>query len=523
MHRMKEGGNRTAQMPFWLIAGFYGVLMTVIVVLCVFFSGIDYAWKTVDRLGIPNVLLLLIGICLLLLLYRVFLELDRPKFQEHRKMLNISLAAVSLIFLFLQIYMVREYYFYTGWDAGTVLSAAVGVATGHSLNDYQYYLSAYPNNLMIIWIYALVAKAAVRMGLEAQAYYVVLVFQCVVCWATGLLVYYVALCLKKRYALAYFAYTIYLLLVGLSPWVAIPYTDAVALIFPMAVLALYVQKPEKPAFLALKWFLIAGVSWMGFKIKPQVLILTIAIVIVQFASLLWEKKRSRRIMGTGMAAFFVGICCAVLLSRVMVGSLDVEINPEQSFGLPHYFMMGLNTESMGVYENQDVKYSESFPTVEERRRMDLVLAGERLREMGPGGLMRQLHRKVLTNYNDGTFCWGGEGAFYDEILEEKDGWLSPFLRNLYYNGEQEGRYYRYWNCFAQLLWLAILTMSILAVWKLKDPDTAVMLLAIVGVSLFQIIFEARGRYLYHYAPVYVMLAVIGVDRLWRLLRKQNED
>lgn len=514
MHRMKEENNRTAQLPFLLIAGFYGALMTVIVVLCVFFSGIDYAWKTVDRLGIPNVLLLLMGICLLLLLYRIFLELDRPKFQEHRKMLNISLAAVSLIFLFLQIYMVRQYYFYTGWDAGTVLSAAVEAAAGRSLNGYQHYLSAYPNNLMIIRIYALVVKAAVRMGLEA--YYAVLVFQCVLCWATGLLVYHVALRLRKRYACGCFAYAVYLLLVGLSPWAAIPYTDAVALIFPMTVLALYVQKWEKPAFLALKWFLIAGVSWMGFKIKPQVLILTIAIVIVQFALFLWEKKSSRRVMGTGMTAFAAGIFCAVLLSRALVGTLDVEIDPEQSFGLPHYFMMGLNTEFMGVYAHPDVQYSESFPTVEERTKMDFKLAGERLREMGPGGLMRQLHRKVLTNYNDGTFCWGGEGAFYDEVLAEKDGWLSPFLRNLYYNGEQEGRYYRYWSCFAQLLWLAILTVSILAVWKLKDPATAVMLLAIVGVSLFQIIFEARGRYLYHYAPVYVLLAAVGVDRL-RLL------
>ena len=45
--------------------------------------------------------------------------------------------------------------------------------------------------------------------------------------------------------------------------------------------------------------------------------------------------------------------------------------------------------------------------------------------------------------------------------------------------------------------------------------------AILGLTLFELLFEARARYLFGYAPVYVMLAGVGLAGLTgRMFRRE---
>lgn len=41
------------------------------------------------------------------------------------------------------------------------------------------------------------------------------------------------------------------------------------------------------------------------------------------------------------------------------------------------------------------------------------------------------------------------------------------------------------------------------------------MLAIIGLTLFELIFEARARYLYTYVPLYIVLAIYGVSFISR--------
>lgn len=51
-----------------------------------------------------------------------------------------------------------------------------------------------------------------------------------------------------------------------------------------------------------------------------------------------------------------------------------------------------------------------------------------------------------------------------------------------------------------------------------------MMLSIIGLTIFELLFEARARYLFTYAPVYIILGTLG---LWKLLsckiQKGNEQ
>lgn len=128
----------------------------------------------------------------------------------------------------------------------------------------------------------------------------------------------------------------------------------------------------------------------------------------------------------------------------------------------------------------------------------------------------------MSVYNNGTFAWGKEGNFWRNVHEEKNTLVSPFLRNIYY---EDGKYNRHFQQFEQIVWLFVLVCCLLSgVMNLRNKDDKspvymVLILAILGLTVFEILFEARARYLYIYAPIYVIVATIGMERLYRRVCK----
>ena len=47
----------------------------------------------------------------------------------------------------------------------------------------------------------------------------------------------------------------------------------------------------------------------------------------------------------------------------------------------------------------------------------------------------------------------------------------------------------------------------------RDERVAVLMLALIALTLFETLFEARARYLFIFAPLYITLAVCGVQAL----------
>ena len=47
------------------------------------------------------------------------------------------------------------------------------------------------------------------------------------------------------------------------------------------------------------------------------------------------------------------------------------------------------------------------------------------------------------------------------------------------------------------------------------------MLSIAGLTLFEVLFEARARYLYTYAPVFCILAANGIEKLNSEIKKKN--
>ena len=124
----------------------------------------------------------------------------------------------------------------------------------------------------------------------------------------------------------------------------------------------------------------------------------------------------------------------------------------------------------------------------------------------------------FSSYDDGTFCWGGEGVFYKEVLPEKT-MFSSLIRNIYYNREYMGAYFKYFYSFMKMLWLSVLCISLFSgIFKTTNHILLVCMLTLIGLTIFEQIFEARARYIYIYVPIYILLVPVGMMNLKKIIR-----
>lgn len=443
-----------------------------------------------------NGLLLICGVLGILLLYCACVRIP-----EDRK-LSVIILICGIVFLGLQIVLVLSYYFETDWDVQGIVAAAEQFARREKVTAYPF--SRFPNNLIMTILYSRVFRIAFTLGLSRDAgYQMILVIQCLIFFAAGQLTFHTARRLTGKNAAAVAAYVVYLALIGLSPWVSILYSDALGLFFPITILWLYTQIPErkKPA---LFWCLIGFFSFVGYKIKPTAMIALIAIILLELINALRRKN--------GRALLFVlgGLLAGMAVCSALVYLSGYEVDKERAFGPAHFFAMGLNEESGGAWAEEDHIYSMTFPTVKERTRGDLELAKTRLREMGPRGVCEHLIKKIRSYYNDGTFTWAGEGTFFYLIREETDPILSPWIRSFYY---RDGENYALFTTFEQAVWLGVLLLTVFSAFSQPNAGRAVTALSLLGMLAYSILFETRARYLFIYGPYYILLSVLGVCAL----------
>jgi len=400
------------------------------------------------------------------------------------------------ILLLIQLVLCFHAYFITGWDVRGIVETAYAIAGGEA-DLHIGYLSQYPNNISLVMLFAAIIRA-VRLllgnpGLD-RCIFVLIAFQCVLNTCTGMLLRLAAQKMTGSARLSWCVAAVYMAFVGLSPWLMIPYSDSVALVFPTAILALYAWRRGDQMG---KWVwpgvgLLAGVGYM---LKPQVLIAAIAIGIVETARCAIERKPLRWLRQMGSMA-----AIAVLLAgpgmQLLIKASPLEIRPGRSMNMLHYVMMGLNQETNGSYLYDDVVITYH---AEDKHAAQIPVIRSRLEDMGAKGLTEHLKKKTLTNYADGTFAWSCEGEFYKEWIADKDAYLSPFLRSIIYTG---GSRYNGYQTAAHSVWLALLAGCVLfAMMHVLGregwlDEAGVIMLCLIGVTLFQTIFEARAVSVY---------------------------
>lgn len=501
---------------------FFAIFLFVAELLFFAHPWLNYVVKKTFLL--PNVVLLPLTLLLFYGVYRLSLVLRRKNWKIWGMNPDHIVLLGSVVLLFVQLFISYHIYFATGWDAGGyVLPTARMIASGESVASMNFYFARYPNNILMVWLFSLIMrlKDIIPWLARFNDLSLIILLNCLISSLTGFLTYKAV---KKLLcsSWAVFSWGIYVLLVGLSPWFVITYSDSLALFLPVLIFLVYTQKwNEKWA--APKWLLIGLLSFLGYYIRPQTLIMLIAILIIEGWKMLFDSGKEKRKFLIKLGAVILAFLLAKSANQIVTGRTGLIMNDDEVFGWSHFAMMGLNEDRDGVYSDEDVQFSQSFKTKEERQAANLAEIKARLKEMGPGRYLLFLARKTLVNYGDGTFAWGVEGNFFWEIFENEDPHISPWLRSYFYT---DGENYGITSTVQNGLWVTLI-FSMLGLVFLDpqkiDSNIYVLMLALIGLTLFETIFESRARYLFIYAPIYIILGTMGLKMLWAKFPKLHKS
>ena len=430
---------------------------------------------------------------------------------------RLPLTLSALLFA-AQVFITYHAYFFSVWDARYVLEGARAFAYDMPEAISVDYFSMYPNNLTLAGIYGGLLRLPMCLGAELgeeRGLLLLILVQCALNTACGLLLW----SLTRRVAEAFsdgvtaaqaalVALIAYAVLIGLSPWFLVPYSDSSALIFPVLLLWLYERlRGRLPSAL-----LLGALGTLAFMIKPQASIPLFAIALCELAALI--VRRSKR-----SAVFLILMGSAFLLvvlpaQSVMERQIGIELDSDRAMNPAHYVNMGLNAEHDGAFNMPDLDAVLAVPA-KERTAWCLRTAWARVKEYGVPGMAEHLLRKALVNFADGGFAWGIDFARND--LPVKDERLTPWVRSVVYS---DGTRYPALHALEQAVWLLLLVLCPFGAFGLRrlcaeqeSPVPAAMLLSVIGIIAFNMLFEAKARYVFVMVPVMIAVSAAGLCAL----------
>lgn len=511
IQQIKNKNRQLNSNLFWGML--YVVLMIGIMFACIFLSTrIIYAYK--NEYFILNFFSLIIGVSLFIIIYYIIYLLKIKKKDS-------LMIILSIILTFLLFFLARNYSFKTGWDSKGIIESAQLIAN----NEYEVlestYFSMYPNNIFITKLFSIAFRLAKLTRISDGYNYILLLNCCIYSW-TGFFIYKIACYLFENSNIPFMAWIIYIFLIGLSPWVIVPYSDSLALgvvtLETFLFLSVIKNKERKKRIRYITLLLL--ISVFGYYIKPQNIIFLIAVGIITILAFIEKREYHNREKLKDTFLYFIIALVTIIMSIYIVNYFinngGYNRNKEMKFGMSHFLMMGWNEQSGGLWNSEDVHFSLSFDNCNERNKANYQKFKMRIKNMKLKGVIKQIVKKTLTNYNDGTFAYGKEGYFYLEDYETGNKQLRGFLGNIY---KEQGKYYGLFRQIMQILWITILFFNIFS--YSKDEKIIVLQLSIIGLTLFEILFEARARYLFAYAPIYIILACMGFNNIVEFIKKKK--
>lgn len=437
----------------------------------------------------------------------------------------------TIILIVLQLFIIAGARFIAGWDVWFITN--IGDTT------QMEYFSRYPNQLFLYGAFTGIAHFLQAFGISN--YYLGLI--CLSSLSVAACVPMTAYIAKRMagYAVGYGAFVLSAVMCGLSPWIMVPYSDTFGMFFTVFILWCYVcldkqvqNQDEQTSALAgvhvdaridartcCRWFLMGLAVVIGYAIKPTVIFVFVAIVVIEliqwFASFAPHGSRGSqsskdpydlRKTATAIVACAFGIVLAFALTSLVKNS-TYDVDDNAAFSVTHFLMMGANPVSGGVWSVSDVEFSDAANTPEERSKANLVEFKNRVMAMDLPQANMFLLKKLLTNFADGTFAWEIEGDFYTQIIGTNEAVL-----NFYGISSDASLDNNTFAPLSQVLWLFVLAGCILIVLGRRPLKAeTVIAFTLLMLSAFLMLFEARARYLFLYLPFFIILGTMGWNRL----------
>lgn len=390
------------------------------------------------------------------------------------------------------------------------------------------YLSFYTNNIPITQILVGIYQVWLPKTLESS-WLLLSILAAILADITIFYIYKVVSILFNRRA-AIVAVLLSIPMINLSESGTIFYTDIIAIWTVPASLyyAIYTQKnlnlPKQKRFalLAITGMVLAFGVWL----KPQNIVAVIAIIIVKILGLNRNRNSKKHTNIIVIGAFLLSMCFFLCIKSVGVNIIGRELVDQNSMPVEHFIAMGLNKDSMGGYNEEDVNQTKQILGNSEKKEFLRMKIVNRLQEFGADGLIQHLSNKLLQGVGNGTFTvgrvWRGtpmnNHAWAQKIqnwfITENPGWDSltaPWIQTEYL-----------------IIMIFDILGGIFTIGLIKKGKcmvlyniTTMISIALIGIILFLLILECNMRYLYALMPEMIIMFIYGLENTRILLRKHN--
>lgn len=427
-----------------------------------------------------------------------------------------AMAFGAVFLLGAQVRFAISIYGHVNYDFGIVYAAAADLSTTGGLGGWESYFANFPNNVLLVLVFTAVMKLCAFFGITN----IMAVLTAGSMAAVDLTVLLICLCARKlwgdraAWVTLFFAIPFCVLHYGIVS----PYSDTFSMPFIAALLTFYIYMPrrERPALACCA--IMGLLAPVGYKVKPQAIIIVIAIALVEAFFLRPDKGRllhlGKRALAFSLAAV-VSFWGFGALSTAATGHLITpQMREELEVPFTHYLMMGTNPESGGKWHGEDYDNTIALPSQREKVAFNLRVTGRRLAAMGLIGYGKFLVNKGRTIFASAYMnMWVGPPFSCGDPL-------STAIQDTFCQG---GSGFTVYLQFLQAVWIVLLLLLVLPLvfcpQTYRDKAGTVLRLELMGFTLFQLLFEAGARYRFHQLPIFILLGAWGVMVLPQGLRQ----
>lgn len=398
---------------------------------------------------------------------------------------------VIVLAVSIQVFLIFRYQIQMGWDNTDTLVSAISLITGDKTYFSDHYFAIYPNQRCFLLTTTLIVWLAHCFGISFSSMPVVLSLVSMVCMDLSMYVSYLIIRELRGKETAEKSVIWILINPGLYLWCSYYYTTNISLLFITLAVLLFIKAWKAQR----KWyyyfltgmFLLFGIQYRA----------TLVIVVTGAFLIAIIRKPPNVLRGSLLIA--AGMLVMQLAFQGLFGFYIPEREEDPAFPVSHWLMMG--AQGVGAYNDQDVFYTASFATKEERNEADLKLYCDRLRELGIQGSLELAVRKMTYNWSYGSHAYEPEFQRYDTLYDFLWGTKNKLLLTY------EQVYY--------LTMLLFVLYSIILNWRnyIKTGADRMFLLLVtfLGGILFYLLWETNPYYSVGFMTIVFLCAVDGIE------------
>ncbi len=455
-------------------------------------------YKHINITTIPTFLVFIITLIVCLLIFCLFKFINKRTFKRIKLIKGIIFSFIIII----QLIFGFKCRIISSWDSGKVMDVSTRIANGVYDGDSTEYFSMYRNNIPFVTLLTNIFKFIHLFFGENSKYMGVAIVINIILIDIG--IYLVQKLVQKVYGenKSLFSLIFMAFLTPLYCYTPIIYTDTFTLLFPVLILYVHVLSLEENISLKRKILysvLIGIITFFGMRLKLTVLFMLIAILIVDLFRMKFEKKELKEKLIKYGVIFSTFIILFAIKCFYYSKFIDYKLDDSKKFPYTHWVMMGLSGK-YGAYLEDDVNYTRSFDSEELKKEANINIIKERLNEKIENDNLDFFIKKI-------NFVWG-DGTYYSSHKLVK----GVYEKNIFHEFVTEkGKYYSYYLIFVQTIHFSMLlfiTLSAFITVFKKDDINLMCRVAMFGLLLFFIIWEARSRYILNYIGIFV-IAMIG--------------